>query len=314
MGVGLVIPLFNKKKTLNRAVHSALSQYGEGFDRIVIVDDGSFDEWEGEFEYWGEVDLIRLKNSGPSKARYLGAKYIETEWVSFLDADDWLEENYLGSIKIGIQSGASVVCGGHCEVNQYGALTYVSHRPGVIDDCLEAYADNHKFLNSSTVAVRRDLFLSCAPVGYRVGEDIYLWLQILGGIRGYYCDRILSFIDKTADCRSPSHLMQYPLFMYLNSGSYRYEVLSDDRKICVLRRSLIAVSKSFRLFDLISFVGRFGVHLSGLMDFKTLFLFLFYSCLPGGAYGAFKGLFVFILRIPAASRRLLKKIKPYKSI
>lgn len=93
--ISVVIPTYNRKKTIGRAIDSVLNQTFSDFE-LIIVDDGSTD---GTLEYvtekYGEdsrITYIKLeKNGGVSNARNVGAEEARGEWVAFQDSDDeWL--------------------------------------------------------------------------------------------------------------------------------------------------------------------------------------------------------------------------------
>ena len=93
MGVhsfSIIIPLYNKAHTIERAILSVLNQV-DAEAEIIIVDDGSIDGYETVVErYKDKVRLIKQANSGPSAARNHGASKSHYPLLMFLDADDVL--------------------------------------------------------------------------------------------------------------------------------------------------------------------------------------------------------------------------------
>jgi glycosyltransferase involved in cell wall biosynthesis len=94
MIVSAIIPAYNRKKYIQRAINSVLSQTVP-VDEIIVVDDGSID-CTGDLvaeTYGSKVRLIRQKNAGVSGARRTGIAAARGQWVAFLDSDDeWLPE------------------------------------------------------------------------------------------------------------------------------------------------------------------------------------------------------------------------------
>lgn len=89
--ISIIIPLYNKCKTIKDTLKSVLTQNYENFE-VIVVDDGSTD---GSAEVIKEINDIRVKlfpqkNAGPSGARNKGVELSEGEWILFLDADDTL--------------------------------------------------------------------------------------------------------------------------------------------------------------------------------------------------------------------------------
>jgi glycosyltransferase involved in cell wall biosynthesis len=90
--VAVIIPVYNGERFIRRAVDSVLKQT-YSVSEIIVVDDGSKDLTREivEKEYGKRVILIRQQNGGPAKARNAGLRVAVSEFISFLDADDWWE-------------------------------------------------------------------------------------------------------------------------------------------------------------------------------------------------------------------------------
>lgn len=92
MNISALIPTYNRRTQVLRAIQSVLSQtvpVGE----IIVVDDGSTDGTvEAIRERYGlSVSVFRQENAGVSAARNRAIREARGEWVAFLDSDDeWL--------------------------------------------------------------------------------------------------------------------------------------------------------------------------------------------------------------------------------
>lgn len=87
----VVIPLFNKEKTIDRAIDSVLNQNHDV--ELIVVDDGSTDNGPQKVKSRNDsrIRLIRQNNGGVSSARNIGINHSSHELVALLDADDeWL--------------------------------------------------------------------------------------------------------------------------------------------------------------------------------------------------------------------------------
>jgi glycosyltransferase involved in cell wall biosynthesis len=87
-----IIPAYGRQQKLTRAIGSILSQVVQSV-AIIVVDDASPEPLTlpDDFAATGRVRIIRqAENGGPAKARNTGMQAARTDWVSFLDSDDWL--------------------------------------------------------------------------------------------------------------------------------------------------------------------------------------------------------------------------------
>jgi len=99
--VSVVIPVYNAESYLDRCIASVIGQSYENLD-IIIVDDGSTDGSAEKCREWEKKDkrivYIYQENAGPGAARNTGIKAAKTEYITFLDADDWFESNFVEKI------------------------------------------------------------------------------------------------------------------------------------------------------------------------------------------------------------------------
>lgn len=89
----VVVPNYNNGKYLSKCIESIISQT-YSVDEIIIVDDCSTDNSLDNISYlcqkYHNIKLISLKrNMGVSNARNTGLSYVKTEYVTFIDADDF---------------------------------------------------------------------------------------------------------------------------------------------------------------------------------------------------------------------------------
>ena len=108
MDISVIIPTYNRKNTLPRAVESVLNQTYKPIE-IIIVDDGSTDgtkEWFSEM--YPLVHYIYQVNSGVSSARNTGINSARGDWIALLDSDDeWLPDKLELQVKL-LQNNAEL--------------------------------------------------------------------------------------------------------------------------------------------------------------------------------------------------------------
>lgn len=121
--ITVVIPTYNREKTIKYCLDSVLNQSYSNFE-VVVVDDQSTDKTCKIVEKLSKKDarikLIQLnRNSGAQFARNMGIENAKGEWVAFLDSDDtWKHDKLSKQIKV-LQShdfDRKILVHSNCEV------------------------------------------------------------------------------------------------------------------------------------------------------------------------------------------------------
>lgn len=122
--ISIVIPVYNSAKYLNDCIESIRRQKYNDWE-CILIDDGSSDESSKICDEWAEVDkrfkAFHQPNSGVSTARNNGIKYVSGEYITFIDSDDWIDDNYLSTL---------IANGGECDL--------------IVSGIVDCYADGRK--------------------------------------------------------------------------------------------------------------------------------------------------------------------------
>lgn len=109
--ITVVIPAYRALATISRALDSALAQCRGSARAIVVIDDGS-EETKRMVEERGDRRILFVmndRNLGAPASRNRGLSLAATPYVSFLDADDFYEGDFLGPLVTAIQSAKAHV-------------------------------------------------------------------------------------------------------------------------------------------------------------------------------------------------------------
>lgn len=100
--ITVIVPIYNTEKFLDRCLTSIQDQTYADLE-VLLIDDGSTD---GTAEicrrYCGKDPRFRYfwkENGGDSSARNLGLQHATGKYLGFVDSDDWIAPDYLGSMK-----------------------------------------------------------------------------------------------------------------------------------------------------------------------------------------------------------------------
>lgn len=142
--VAIIVPVFKAEKFLCRCIDSILSQTFTDWE-CILVDDGSPDKSGSICDKYALKDsrirVIHKTNGGVSSARNAGLEISTAEWITFIDADDYVASDYLDSMMNPILENKDVSfvhCGAYRTINGKPD-TYLFHK----DKCIRKDA---KFL------------------------------------------------------------------------------------------------------------------------------------------------------------------------
>ena len=97
MKISVIVPVYNTAQFLPHCIESILSQSFTDFE-LLLIDDGSTDGSGKICDAYAEKDnrirVFHKENGGVSSAGNLGLDNARGEWVTFVDSDDWVEDDY----------------------------------------------------------------------------------------------------------------------------------------------------------------------------------------------------------------------------
>lgn len=123
--VSVVVPIYKVEKYIKRCIDSILMQTFTEFE-LILVDDGSTDKCGEVCNIYAQKDsrviVIHKENGGLSDARNAGIELIfsdnDSEWISFIDSDDWIHSNYLEELyNAAIQTKSNISVCSYCETD-----------------------------------------------------------------------------------------------------------------------------------------------------------------------------------------------------
>ncbi len=215
ISVSVIIAVYNGEHCISRAIDSVINQTCQA-NEIIVVNDGSTDQTSTFVkDNYPDIILIDQPNCGVSAARNKGVNRATSEWIMFLDADDWYypvrveshvtmlkrhptldfltgDFDYIGTDQRRLRgSMESTPAGRIIMESQPGDDQYVMQGPLMGEFVASHFGDTH------TLTVRKRDFIELGgyPVNYKVCEDVHFLsrLVIKSKKAGVYCKAIAAY-------------------------------------------------------------------------------------------------------------------------
>jgi len=182
--VSVIIPSWNRKELLKRAIDSVLKQEDVSLE-ILVCDDGSTDGGVEMVSSWPDsrVRLITGQHSGrPAVPRNRGIKAASGEWIAFLDDDDvWLPGKLHAQIAFAKEKGYKAVTTNALR-SKPGEELSDYHTQHIPECCDFKTLLSVNYVITSSVIVESEFFKKVEgfpeDVSLTAYEDYALWLRI----------------------------------------------------------------------------------------------------------------------------------------
>lgn len=207
--ISVVIPLYNKERSIKNTIDSVLAQNYLPSE-IIVVNDGSTDR---SLEVVQDLQsrLIRIidkKNEGVSKARNVGIGSAQYEWIALLDADDiWLPNHLETLVDLVSQFPENQFFTTSFSVNHATAESEKNKgylKGYLIDNYYDAFNKQSFIIHSSTAFFKTKSLQNCKGFDEQLhcGEDIEFWLRLFNNYKLVKSDQITSIYKMDSENRA----------------------------------------------------------------------------------------------------------------
>ena len=162
--VSIVVPIYNVAPYLPRCLDSILSQTYKNFEAI-LVNDGSTDDSRKICEEYARKDkrliLTNKKNGGLSSARNAGIEKASGSYITFVDSDDYIDDDYVSTLlETATKYGSDISACGH--ITRYERSSATIHS-----------ACNRDFSLSPEEAIKAILYETYSGLGVSAWAKLY---------------------------------------------------------------------------------------------------------------------------------------------
>lgn len=205
--ISVIIPLFNKEKSIAASLQSVLNQTFQNFE-IVIINDGSTDGSLAELEKINDsrIHIFHQSNVGVSAARNRGIDEAHSNLIAFLDADDEWKPAYLQTQYELFRKypECSIFACNYEFRNSCGEITSTTirrlpfkERDGILTNYFEVGSYSHPPIWTSAIMVKKEAIQSVSgfPLGIKSGEDLLTWARLACLYKVAYSTSALSYFN-----------------------------------------------------------------------------------------------------------------------
>lgn len=192
--ISIIVPIYNVENYLGQCLDSIMNQTYRNFE-CLLINDGSSDNSEDICrEYVSKDSRFRYfekENGGVSSARNLGIECSGGAYITFIDADDWVDSDYLEVLynalidenaDISVSTYKRFHMGDNCwyfHSSQRGYEKRVFTNQELIDEFIDLNTFDHSYGFVCGKLVRKDLSDNIAfNEMTTLGEDMEYWLKL----------------------------------------------------------------------------------------------------------------------------------------
>jgi glycosyltransferase involved in cell wall biosynthesis len=182
----IIIPLYNKEKFIENTLKSIINQSFTDFE-IIIINDGSSDKSEEKVMNFNDsrIRYYLKKNSGVSATRNYGIAKSNSNYITFIDADDYWFTTFLQEMFTNIQKYTQLkVFTAAIEIQTSKKVFPARYSIKKTNDCeIVNYFDASKkesVIWTSCAVFHKSIFEQVGnfDTTLKNGEDIDLWIRI----------------------------------------------------------------------------------------------------------------------------------------
>lgn len=202
--VSVIIPCYNAEKTIKNTLDSLKGQVYKNF-KVILINDGSLDRTIEIIEKYinqnqfMDITLKTCDNGGVSRARNIGMMLCDTEYISFLDADDMYHPMFLERLVSELENHkADISMCIYCQDKFKPSLNHAVVMTLSPEHLLERYFYKRKYKLNLWGALYKRTLLKQHEIffwdGMKYGEDSEFFCKYL-----YHC-RNAVFINEELYC------------------------------------------------------------------------------------------------------------------
>lgn len=240
--ISIVVPVYNAEKCLKKCIDSIILQTYKNIE-IILIDDGSTDNSLNICKQYETKDkriiVIHKENGGPSETRNLGIEKATGKFITFVDADDYIDTKMYEKLESDIKKYNSDIA--VCKIKKVRKWEEKKHKletkydtikmgkEEALNDILEIKSNITDYLYNKLY--KTELFKDIRLPNGKIFEDMDIMYKIIDktstitytNYEGYY------YVQHTASITR--NMKQNDIIEGINIIKNRYKILEQNNKI-----------------------------------------------------------------------------------
>ncbi|WP_302572321.1 glycosyltransferase family 2 protein [Phocaeicola coprocola] len=232
--ISCIIPVFNAEKYLHRCINSILAQDYPTIE-IILIDDGSTDTSSTICDEYAKqycnIIVKHTSNKGASLARKTGLELAKGEYLTFVDADDYVTHNYVSAMFEALKKYNTEISSCCQQIIKPNDILQVSTHIEILllkDSDLMSRFFWYEFWGMPASLYHKAVFKRINFPKATLSEDYYIKCQIfLRNCKMAYVDAPLYIYEKHADSLSNTKLSAKAFEEFENTIAV-YEIIRNQ--------------------------------------------------------------------------------------
>lgn len=199
--ISIIIPVYNGEGEIEKCLNSIFEQTYKNYE-VVVVNDGSTDKTleilkKYKEKYKKKINIINQENKGQAVARNNGIKKVNGKYITFLDADDYFDKNFLKNLYNNIEENDFIISGYKRLQGDNIIFEKIPRR--------NSWA-KYKFISTCAKLYRTEFIINnnLEFPSLRIGEDVYFTISAIA------CTNKIGILDyagymNVSNCNSVTH-------------------------------------------------------------------------------------------------------------
>lgn len=243
--LSIIIPFWNREKSLKRCIESVLNQDFNNYE-LILIDDGSQDSSPNIADNFAckhkNISIYHREHQGTIASRNFAVKKALGEYIVFVDSDDYVKNGYFKEIKKNITNWNKPDCIGFNQIkklvngytnNKYWPVYKFMGKDEIITQLLPNIFNLHSFITCSILVIKKNLLEKhlCKNTNLKCPEDILFTYKCI-----YEANNILTInkefyvYDKT-NINSTTHDSNISIKDKILAFTYLYKTFENSEQV-----------------------------------------------------------------------------------